>query len=77
MLKIFPIPIFYSILSNRFNRPLKLMFLNVDFMGPFKENGYILYTLFIHIQAYLGGKKYMNGLLAFYGKILRLCLDIY
>lgn len=53
------------------------MFLNVDFMGPFKENGYILYTLFIHMQAYLGGKKYMNGLLAFYGKILRLCLDIY
>ena len=38
------------------------MFLNVDFMGPFKENGYILYTLFIHMQAYLGGKKYMNGL---------------
>ena len=54
------------------------MFLNVDFMGPFKENGYILYTtLFIHMQAYLGGKKYMNGLLAFNVKILRLCLDIY
>ena len=39
------------------------MFLNVDFMRPFKENGYILYTLFIHMQAYLGGKNIWMGFL--------------
>ena len=46
------------------------MFLNVDFMGPFKETGYILYTLFIHMQAYLGAKKY-----AFYVKILGIFIE--